>query len=103
MSERLEEIKEHLALCMDQGFLFTEQEEKLLEVLYERAEQVEDMQKLVNYHQQKQKEAEDANEPYRHQNKRYREAIEKALAECVKDRPITAEKILAKALESESE
>ncbi len=33
---------------------------------------------------------------------RYRKAIEKALAECVKDRPITAENILAKALERES-
>ena len=33
------------------------------------------------------------------ENKRYREAIEKALAECVKDKLFTAENILAKALE----
>jgi len=35
--------------------------------------------KLVNYHQQKQKEAEDENEPYRHQNRLYRESINLAL------------------------
>ena len=33
------------------------------------------------------------------QNKRYRETIEKALAECVKDKLYTAENILSKALE----
>lgn len=42
-------------------------------------------------------------EAYYSQNKRYREFIEQALEECVKDRPITAEKILAKALEREEE
>ena len=41
VSERLEEIKEHFAYCMDEGLLFAEQEEKLLEELYEQAERVD--------------------------------------------------------------
>lgn len=32
--------------------------------------------KIVNHHQDKQKEAENLNEPYRHANKRYKQALE---------------------------
>src|SRR5690625_7637426 len=46
--ERLEEIKEHFAYCMDEGLLFAEQEEKLLEELYTQAERVEIVSDTLN-------------------------------------------------------
>jgi len=86
MSERLEEIKldweqhkEELSRMKndpDSFYLMRLNDIEQVEWLIEQAELVENMRKLVNYHQQKQKEAEDENEPYRHQNRRYRVAIE---------------------------
>ncbi len=81
MSERLEEIKEKLDFHIDWASnthyaeISEDELKEYRQFIIEQAEQVEAMQKLVNYHQQKQKEAEDENEPYRHQNKRYREAL----------------------------
>ncbi|SRR5699024_10554390 len=67
--ERLEEIKEHFAHCMDEGLLFAEQEEKLLEELYEQAERNLTAQETVEILGESLKQSIE-------QNKRYREAIE---------------------------
>lgn len=54
---------------------YLEKEYEVRHVCY-LEEHIERLEKLVSYHQGKQKEAEDLNEPYRHQNKRYREIIQ---------------------------
>lgn len=78
MSERLKEIKIKVNNT-DEPMLYIPYTD--VNWLVEQTERVDNMQKLVNYHQQKQKEAEDANEPYRHQNRRYREALESMKSE----------------------
>lgn len=48
---------------------------ELIAELDELEREREGLLNLVSYHKEKQKDAEDKNEPYRHQNKRYREAM----------------------------
>lgn len=48
---------------------------KQSERVQELEQEKDDMMKLVNYHKEQQKKAEDENEPYRHESKRYREAL----------------------------
>ena len=69
IKERLEEIKEHFAHCMDEGLLFAEQEEKLLEELYEQAERNLTAQETVEILGESLKQSIE-------QNKRYREFLE---------------------------
>lgn len=85
--------------------------EWLLEYAKEQTERVDDMMRLVRYHKEKQKEAENENEPYRHQNKRYREALKqieenyKTSKGAVSDEVLayTSKEIARKSLEGESE
>lgn len=67
--ERLEEIKEHFAHCMDEGLLFSEQEEKLLEELYEQAERNLTAQETIEMLGESLKQSIE-------QNKRYYELLE---------------------------
>src|SRR5699024_10099865 len=86
--ERLEEIKEHFAYCIDEGLLFAEQEERLLDELYkkieEQAKRVDELERknydlredLAGRHST----VEELNEKINSlwiQNKRYRMSVEK--------------------------
>lgn len=73
--ERLEEIKNHFAYCMDEGLLFAEQEEKLLEELYKQAERVDELEVDLSYY----KMSTEHYEYMEQQNKRYSKALEDAL------------------------
>lgn len=79
--ERFEQIKENhkhnkKMLELNSPSQYIEINESELEDIGWLISTVEVLQKLVNYHQKKQKEAEDENEPYRHENARLREALE---------------------------
>ncbi|PWA08642.1 hypothetical protein DCC39_14485 [Pueribacillus theae] len=82
--ERFEQIKENhkhnkKMLELNSPSQYIEINESELEDIGWLISTVEVLQKLVNYHQKKQKEAEDENEPYRHENARLRETIEQML------------------------
>ncbi|MFU0790675.1 MAG: hypothetical protein ACFWT6_12050 [Virgibacillus proomii] len=106
--ERLEEIKEHFAYCMDEGLLFAEQEEKLLEELYEQSERVQELEKDIEEWKIVNDSWEEINTSLAKQNKRYKQALEEIVQTSItipdyKEHSLHAEIVAYEALKGESD
>lgn len=83
VQERLQRIKQdyETVLAETSGYDLASLDgydmEWLFEIVEEQQKEIEGLQKLVNYHQEKQKEAEDENELYRHENARLQKEIDR--------------------------
>lgn len=73
---RLEDIKESAGVINGLAMIELDDFDWLINQVEQLEKEKKALVKIVNHHQDKQKEAENLNEPYRHANKRYKQALE---------------------------